>query len=139
MTIFIPSIDPIAFPSLPTIEKTTHKLLDRWQQWSDKTFGGKYRDAAEILICGLILLVCCTSIRIYDYSKRCFGKALGYWLAAAEQQFLVESGLWLKQISFELLPVIECFNECWRELAQLAAAERQILDYELSFACAAME
>ena len=132
------SINTVAFPSLATIQKTTAELLDRWQQWSDETFGGEYRDLVETVICDIILLVCCTAIYLYDYSKRCLGEAFGYWLTDMEQQFLAESGLWLEQLAFELLPITECFDESWCELAQLTVAARQILDYELSYVCAAM-
>lgn len=126
------SVPAVAFPSLATVQETTNNLLDRWQNWSDETFGGEYRDAVETVIRGLILLACCTAIRLYDRSKRCLGQALGHWLADAEQQFLAESGLWLEQLAYELLPVSQCLDDHWAELEMQVAADWQILAYEIA-------
>ena len=129
-------INPTTFPSQVTAKKITMELLERWQEWSDRHFAGKYRDAAETLICGLILLICAVAIRLYSGLKRCLGEAFGYWLADAEQQFLVESSLWLAQIAFELLPIV-CCDMFWRVLEQDEIAQQQILEHELSWACSA--
>ena len=141
MNTFVPSFanDTVAFPALVTVQENIDSLLDRWQNWSDETFGGEYRDAAETLIWGLLLLVGCTAIRSYDHSKRCLGQALGYWLADAEQQLLAESGLWLEQLVYELLPVSQCLNECWAELEMQVAADWQILAYEVAVGVIAAE
>lgn len=129
----------VAFPSLATIQETVSNQLDRMQAWSDEIFGGKYRDAAETLICGLILLTCCTAICLYDGSKQHLGQALGYWLVDAEQQLLFESGLWLSQLAFELLPVSQCFDECWTDLELSAVAAQQIFAYEVVIGAIAAE
>lgn len=133
MTISIPSANAVAFPSLVTVKETIAEWLDRWQNWSDETFGGEYRDALETLIRGLVLLVCVVVFRAYAIAKVCILLTFSYWHGLAEQQFLVESGLWLEQLAFELLPVSECLDECWSELAQQAVAEQQILAYELNW------
>ena len=139
MMISIPSINPVASPTLATIKETANELLDRWQQWSDDTFGGEYRNLVETVIYNILLLIGCTAICMYDDSKRCLGEALGYWLAGAEQQFLAESGLWIQQLAYKLLPVIQACDECWSELARQSVAAQQILAYELNWACSADE
>ena len=137
--ISIPSIDKVTFSSLATIKGTIAELLDYWQQWSDETFGGKYRDAAETLISGLLLLICCTAIRLYDGSKRCLGEAFGYWLAEAKQQFVAVSGLWIEK-GCKLLPaIIYTCDRAWDDLKALTAINSEVLSYELEWAIAAQE
>lgn len=139
--IFVPSFadSAVVSPSLATIKETVSNQLDRMQAWSDETFGGKYRDAAETLICGLILLTCCTAIRLYDGSKQHLGQALGYWLVDAEQQLLSESGLWLEQLAYERLPVSQCLDECWAELELQVSADQQMFAYEVAIGAIAAE
>ena len=135
--ISIPSVNTVAFPSLATIKETTNEMLDCWQQWSDETFSGKYRDAAKTLICVLVLIIFAIALRAYAIAKISLPITFSYWWAVAKQRFYVESGLWIEQLAYKLLPVIECLDDCWRELAQVAVVDRQILEYELSFASAA--
>ena len=126
------SVPSVAIPSLVTVLDSLDTALDQMQLWSDKYFSGKYRDAAETLLLGFILLVCCIAIKAYDNSKFHVKQAFNYWLAAAEHQFHVESGLWLELLTYELLPASQCFDECWTELAQQAVAAQQILAYEVA-------
>ncbi len=139
MMISLAKATTVAFPSLATIQETVSNQLDRMQAWSDETFGSKYRDAAETLVSGLILLTCCTAIYLYDFLKHYLGQALGYWLAAADQQFLAESGLWLEQLAYELLPVSQCFDQFWAELGSQVVADRQMFVYEVAIGAIAAE
>ena len=134
--ISVSSINEVAPPSLATIKKTTTELLDRWQDWSDRYFAGKYRDAAETAVCILVLLICAVALRAYVVAKVALPITFSYWLAVAKQRFLVESGLWLEQLAYELLPIVQC-DLFWRTLEQDVIARRQILDYELRCACSA--
>ena len=135
MMISIPSIDTVVFPLLVTVRETTVELLDRWQQWSDETFSGKYRDAIETLVGGFLLLVCTIVLRAYVIAKVSLPITFSYWFAVNKQRFLAESGLWVEQLTYKLLPVADTFDECWAELAQATAAQQEILGYELSWAC----
>ena len=137
MMISIPSTNTVASPSLATVKETTVKLFDCWQQWSDETFGGKYRDAVETLIGGFFLLVCTVVLRAYVIAKVSLPITLSYWFAVNKQRFLAESGLWVEQVAYKLLPVIRSCDECWVELAQATRVQQEILDYELSWAVAA--
>ena len=137
MMISIPSTNTVAFPSLVTAKENTAELFDRWQQWSDETFGGKYRDAVETLVGGFLLLVCTVALRAYVIAKVSLPITFGYWFAVNKQRFLAESGLWVEQLTYKLLPVIDTCDECWDELAQAVVVQQEILGYELSWAVSA--
>ena len=120
--------------AMPTLMNTIDAVLtlididqhiDRAQAWSDRHFGGKYRDTAEVLLCGMFLALGYIAIACYIAARNSVVETLSYWQEEAQQQQSMLRGLWIEKLELPPVPVEEA---CWAALE----AETAILADEIS-------
>ena len=119
--------------SIHTAKSTWSNALDAWQDWSDATFDDKYRAAILTLVEGLATLIGYLIGFAYGWLYLQCVKTARYWLAEVVQAVLVLSGWWT--VPFVEVVTTQYPDICWQAIAPAVTAA--ILDYELSWACAA--
>lgn len=127
------AIKPVAVSTWATIQIISSELLDQAQDWSDKKFDDKYREAVLTLVAGLALLTGYFVGFVYRWLLLQLMKTGRYWLAEAAQAVPVLCGWWAAP--FIETQATQYPESCWQAIS--AAALAAILDCELDWACAA--
>ena len=124
------SIRTTNISALDLAQSTCTELIDQVQDWSDKAFDNKYREAILTLVEGAVLLIGYLAGYLYGWLRLQVLKTHRYWLAEAVQAVPVLRGWW--SAPSVLLERITYAEDCWQAITPTVSAD--ILDYELSHA-----